>query len=83
MADLMAVNVYGYFPTPEQQKQDKIKTMERIYLYLEAEIKSQILNPENDYEEELKERLLKIVVASVLHLTQRQKLVNIIFAERE
>lgn len=76
------MHVYGCFPSPEQQKQDEYIERKKLYKYLQSKIKTELLNPEPDYDNEREVVLLKMVAVSDLHFSERILLVNIILNEQ-
>jgi hypothetical protein len=72
-------SIYGHFPTQQENEY----SWKRIYAYLEAKIKAEKLNPEDDYEGTRENELLKEIAKADLPYIMRHMLINLIESENK
>lgn len=73
------MSIYGHSPTPEQDQY----RWKRIYAYLEAKIKAEKLNPQDDYEGTREIELLKEIAKADLPFIMRHMLINLLESENK
>lgn len=68
------MTIYGSLPNPEWYKQQE----EKLFNYLKAKIEAERLNPEIDYEGELKYKMLREIATCDLPAHVRRALIDLL-----